>query len=99
MKVNNIGQSVQTQQVQRKGKKTDAAPVKQSSDKVEISSEARELAQSSGLSAKAAAAAKNEPDVRVDKVKEAREKVEQGFYNQENIGSALADRLLKEFGI
>ncbi len=99
MKISGIAQSIQTQQAQKKGRKSDAAPVQQNNDKVEISSEARQLAKSNDLSAVATKAAKEAPDIRSDKINEARERVAQGFYNQENIASVIADKLLQEFGI
>lgn len=99
MKISNIAHSVQTQQVNKKGRKSEAKPVKQGSDKVEISSKARQLATSNNIAAAASKTVKDVPDVREDRIAEVRERINQGFYNQENIASALADRLLKEFGI
>jgi len=99
MKINQVAQSVQTQQITRKGRKTEAVPVEQKGDKVEISSEARSLSKSNDISTAATQALKDTPDVRNDKIAEIREKVRDGFYNQENISSAIADQLLKEFGI
>ena len=99
MKVNQVGQSVQTQQVQRKGRKSEASPVKQNGDKVEISSEARKLQNSSGIQATAAKTIRDTSDVREDRIADVRQRIAEGFYNQSNIATALADKLLKEFGI
>lgn len=44
-------------------------------------------------------AAKNAPDVRADRVAQARARVQEGFYNQPEVRSALADRLLRSFGL
>ena len=98
MKVTQVAQSVQTQQVQRKGRKTDAAPVKQG-DKVEISSEARKLQDTTSVKAAASKSIQDTPEVREDKIAEVRQKIQEGFYDQANISTALADKLLKEFGI
>jgi len=99
MKITQVAQSVKTQQVQKKGRKTDAAPVKQSADKVEISTEAKKLSQSNKVSATAAQSIKNAPEVREDKIAEVRERIAEDFYNQKNITTLLADEILKDFGI
>ncbi len=99
MKVNSVIQSVQTQQVQKKGKGAEPTAAPKTNDKVEISSEARNLQQSKGIENAAAQKLETVSDVRHDKVSEVREKIKDGFYDQENIASALADTLLKEFGI
>ena len=99
IKVSSIAQSVHSQQVQRKGRNSDVSPGKQANDKVEISSEARKLQDSSSFQAAATKAVKGASDVRDDKIAEVRQKIADGFYDQENIASALADKLLKEFGI
>ena len=99
MKVNPVGQSVQTQQTQRKGRKTEPASVKQGGDKVEISSEARKLQGTNNLHSVASKSLKNTSDVREDKIAEVRQRIVDGFYDQNNISSSIADKLLKEFGI
>lgn len=99
MKVTNIAQSAQTQQVQRKGRKQGPDSVKKTSDKVEISSEAKKLSQSNNISAAAAKSIKNAPEVRQDKLAEIREKIQEGFYNQKDLTTILADNILKEFGL
>jgi len=99
IKVSQVAQSVQAQQVQRKGRKTETTPAKQAGDKVEISSEAKKLQDTSNLNSIAAKTVKDTPDVREDKITEIREKINEGFYDQDNIATVLADKLLKEFGI
>lgn len=99
MKINPVGQSSQAQQVQRKGRNADTPAVSQNNDKVEISSEARKLQDTQGLQAAASRLIKETPDVREDKIAEARQRILDGFYDQSNISSAIADKLLKEFGI
>ena len=44
-------------------------------------------------------AAKNTPDVRADRVAQARERVQEGFYDQPEVRSTIADRLLRSFGL
>ncbi len=99
IKVSSIAQSVQSQQVQRKGRNSEVSPGKQANDKVEISSEARKLQDSSSLQAAATKAVQGASDVRDDKIAKVRQKIADGFYDQQNITSALADKLLKEFDI
>lgn len=99
MKVNQVGQSAQAQQIQRKGRKAEAPVVTQKGDKVEISSQARKLQDTQGLQAAASKSIKDSPDVREDKIAEVRQRILEGFYSQNNISSSIADKLLKEFGI
>ena len=43
--------------------------------------------------------AKNTPDVRADRVAQARARVQEGFYDRPEVRSEMADRLLKSFGL
>ena len=99
IKVSSIVQSIQSQQVQRKGRKTEVPPGNQANDKVEISSEARKLQDSSAVQSAATQAVNDGPEVRENKIEEVRQKIADGLYDQANIASALADKLLKECGI
>lgn len=99
IKVSQVAQSVQAQQVQRKGRKTETTPAKQAGDKVEISSEAKKLQDSSNLQSIASKTINGTSEVREDKLDEIRQKIKDGFYDQSSVSSALADKLLKEFGI
>ena len=99
MKVNQVNQSAQAQQVQRKGRKEETPAVSQKGDKVEISSQARKLQDTQGLQAAASQTIKESPEVREDKIAEVRQRILDGFYDQNNISSSIADKLLKEFGI
>ena len=99
MKINPVGQSVHTQQTQRKGRKADAPPAKQKGDKVEISSDAKKLQDTNNFQTAATKAIQEIPDIREDKITEIRQKIADGFYDQENIAFVIADKLLKEFGI
>jgi anti-sigma28 factor (negative regulator of flagellin synthesis) len=44
-------------------------------------------------------AAKNAPDVRADRVAQARARVQEGFYDRPEARSAIADRMLQSFGL
>ena len=44
-------------------------------------------------------AAKNAPDVRADRVAQARARVQEGFYDKPETRSAVADRMLQSFGL
>jgi negative regulator of flagellin synthesis FlgM len=99
IKISSIAQSIQSQQVQRKGRKTEVPSGNQANDKVAISSEARKLQDSSAVHLTATKAVNDVPEVREDKIEEVRQKISDGFYDQANIASVLADKLLREFGI
>jgi len=100
MKITQVAQSIQTQQVQKKGRTPEPAPAPApGADKVEISTEARKLQDTSQLTAAAAQELKDTPEVREDKIAEVRQKIVEGFYNQSNVATVLADNLLREFGL
>ncbi|MSS73260.1 MAG: hypothetical protein EXS64_17490 [Candidatus Latescibacteria bacterium] len=44
-------------------------------------------------------AAKNAPDVRADRVAQARARIQEGFYEKPETRSAIADRMLQSFGL
>ena len=44
------------------------------------------------------AAAKGAPDVRADRVAQARARVQEGFYDRPEVRAAVADRLVQSFG-
>jgi hypothetical protein len=44
-------------------------------------------------------AAKNAPDVRADRVAQAKARVREGFYDRPETRAAVADRLLQSFGV
>ncbi|HLP42430.1 MAG TPA: flagellar biosynthesis anti-sigma factor FlgM [Fibrobacteria bacterium] len=66
-------------------------------DSVSLSKKAKELASSSANSS-VAAHVKAMPDVRADRVQEAKEKIASGYYSSPKFDEELADRLMKEFG-
>jgi flagellar biosynthesis anti-sigma factor FlgM len=67
------------------------------SDSVQVSKKAKELASSSAASS-VSAHVKALPDVRADKVQEAKEKIASGYFNSPEFEDKLADRLMKEMG-
>ncbi len=67
------------------------------SDSVSLSKKAKELA-SASASASVSAHVKALPDVRAEKVQEAKEKIASGYFNSPDFEDKLADRLMKEFG-
>ena len=67
------------------------------SDSVQVSKKAKELA-SSSASESVSAHVKALPDVRAEKVQEAKEKIASGYFNSPDFEDKLADRLMKEFG-
>lgn len=67
------------------------------SDSVQVSKKAKELA-SSSASSSVSAHVKALPDVRAEKVQEAKEKIASGYFNSPEFEDKLADRLMKEMG-
>ena len=65
-------------------------------DRIELSESARQaLAQQSRLND----AARSVPDVREDRVTQARARLEAGEYDTEEVRQTIADRLLDQFGV
>jgi len=68
------------------------------SDSVSLSSRGKDLSKTSEVET-----VRNHmdalPDVRADKVEEARAKVESGYFNSPEFVDKLADKLLKDFGL
>lgn len=67
------------------------------SDSVQVSKKAKELADSEASSS-VSAHVKALPDVRAEKVQEAKEKIASGYFNSPEFEDKLADKLMKEFG-
>lgn len=68
-------------------------------DNPEISSKAHRLSETRAQVETIAAQVEIQPDVRMDKVSEVREKLEQGFYNSPEFLDKLTDKLMLDFGI
>ncbi len=73
-------------------KDNDSAQVPDSAD---ISVEAKQLAEE----AKIRETIDKTPDVREDKIQQAREKLESGAYNKEEVINTVAERLMKVLGL
>lgn len=65
------------------------------SDKAEISQEAKQKLEEARLSS----ILKNTSDIREDKVKEVRQKLENGEYNKEEVINVVAERIMKALGL
>ncbi|MDB5105775.1 MAG: hypothetical protein JWP91_3464 [Fibrobacteres bacterium] len=98
MKIDRISQifGADLQKVAGGGKSLDKTEKPVRSDSVSLSKKAKELSSSSN---EAVAQHINAlPDVRAEKVQEAKEKIASGYFNSPDFEDKLADRLLKEFG-
>jgi len=100
VQIYNITPSEKPKGIQRKGvkAKVETPPVK-NGDKIEISSEARKLRDTQAIFKSAAAALKESPEVREDKVQEVREKMEQGYFQTAEVRREIAEKILQNFGL
>jgi flagellar biosynthesis anti-sigma factor FlgM len=98
MKIDRISQifGMDLQKVANGGKSPEKAEKPSKSDSVSLSKKAKELSSSSTESI--ARHVEALPDVRADKVQEAKEKIASGYFNSPDFEDKLADRLMKEFG-
>ncbi len=64
-------------------------------DSAEISKEAKQLAEEAKIRETLAKV----PDVREDKIQQAKEKLENGAYNKEEVINTVAERLMKVLGL
>lgn len=69
------------------------------SDSTNISSDAKRLNQTNADINTVKAHAQMQPDVRPEKVQEAKEKIKNGFYDSEKFMDQLAEKIMKDFGI
>jgi flagellar biosynthesis anti-sigma factor FlgM len=98
MKIDRISQifGMDLQKVANGGKSPDKSEKPVKGDSVSLSKKAKELSSSSTESIARHISAL--PDVRADKVQEAKEKIASGYFNSPDFEEKLADRLMKEFG-
>lgn len=82
-------------------KKTDSASKAKSfpADKTEFSSKAQRLNETKTQIETIASKISAEPDVRLDKVAEVKEKIKSGYYETDDFNDKLADKLLTDFNI
>ncbi|NVM04886.1 MAG: flagellar biosynthesis anti-sigma factor FlgM [Candidatus Helarchaeota archaeon] len=99
MRIENILQIITAQFFQRKGVKSSSKPLNSTEDKVEISSEARDLQKNHKINDLQNGEVKNIQAVREEKVKEVISKVDQDFYSSPKVISKIGESLLKLFGI
>lgn len=99
MKIERIQQvyGADLQKVAGSGKPPEKTEKTTKSDSVVVSKKAKELASSAAASS-VSAHVKALPDVRADKVQEAKEKIASGYFNSPEFEDKLADRLMKEMG-
>ena len=99
MKIERISQifGLDLQKVSGNGKGPDKSDKSGKSDSVSLSKKAKDLASSASAEA-VARHLDSLPDVRADKVQEAKEKIASGYFNSPDFEEKLADRLMKEFG-
>ncbi len=64
-----------------------------------ISGDAKRLSESSADASIVKMRAAHEPEIRMDKVQEVREKIKSGYYNSSEFADILAEKMIKEFKI
>ena len=99
MKIDKISQifGMDLQKVSGSGKAPEKTEKPAKADSVSLSKKAKELSNSStGSIARHVDAL---PDIRADKVQEAKEKIASGYFNTPEFDEELATRLMKEFGL
>jgi flagellar biosynthesis anti-sigma factor FlgM len=84
---------------QKRNEKLSAKPKSSPSDRSEFSSDAtKRLSETKGQIDIVSTQLRNSPDVRPEKIAEAKQKIADGFYNSPEVADRLADALLEEFG-
>jgi flagellar biosynthesis anti-sigma factor FlgM len=99
MKINRITQhfGIDLQKQAGNAKNTEKPEKAAKSDSVSLSKKGKELAQGSDA-ATVMSRMDALPDIRPEKVAEAKEKVASGYFDSPEFMDRLADRLMKEFG-
>ncbi len=81
-------------------RKTTEKPVKtRSIDRSEFSEGAQRLSNTKAEMATVSLHIQNQPDVRLEKVAEVKEKIQKGYYNSAEFADKLADKLMVDFGL
>jgi flagellar biosynthesis anti-sigma factor FlgM len=98
MKIDRISQifGMDLQKVSGSGKGPEKTDKPSKADSVSLSKKAKELSSSSTESVARHVDAL--PDIRAEKVQEAKEKIASGYFNTPEFDEELASRLMKEFG-
>jgi flagellar biosynthesis anti-sigma factor FlgM len=68
-------------------------------DRSELSPGAKRLSDTKANAEIVSAQLRNQPDIRTDKVEEAREKIQNGYYDSPQFLDKLADKLIADFGL
>ncbi len=82
-------------------KKADTAKTKAGSspDRTDLSSNGRRLSATNAQIDVIASQLKTQPEIRPEKVAEAKQKISEGFYDTPEFVDKLADKLAQEFGV
>ena len=83
---------------QRRSGKLQPRSKTDSADSSEFSSDAQRLSETKAQVDAVSTKINSSPEIRYDKVEEARQKVKDGYYNREEVVDKLADKLLEQFG-
>ena len=76
-----------------------STPAREHKDTVSISSQARHLSDNEATKQSAQIRAESLPEVRQERIAAVKERIASGYYNSEEFKDALADRLMKDFGL
>jgi len=100
-RINELAQPDDPRRVERSGVRRtedagEEAGAEAAGDSVEVSSDAR---QAQDLQSRLAQEARNVPDVREDRVAEARARLAAGEYDSDEVRETIANRLLDQFGV
>ena len=79
-----------------KDSKTAKAPT---ADKSEFTSSAKRLSETKAQFQVVEASLAAQPEIRMDRITDVREKIENGFYNSEEFLEKLTNKMLNEFGL
>ncbi len=69
-----------------------------SADRTDLSSSGQRLSETKAQVSLIATQLSSQPDVRTEKINEARQKIQDGYYNTPEFVDKLADKLAQEFG-
>jgi len=99
MKIHNIIQTLNAHLAQKRRTIATSSLNNSEKDHVEISSKARDLQKSNGMIDLAKIHINKASGIRQERLAEAKQKIEQGFYSSSQVLSKVADNILKGFGL
>lgn len=101
MNIEHVGGAFKAQIAKKVNSASKKAPsaTPQPKDQVSLSPDSKALSQTQSSVSTVKTVLRNSPEIRVEKVEQAKQRVENGFYNTPQFAAQLAEKLISDFNI